>query len=73
MIDAIRELDMFNIGYDAGKNGLSDLDQLSRVICRSMPRPDQVKAEAMIRAGYEYCLLEQTAMINDGVRLPYRP
>jgi len=69
-MNANRELDFFNSGYDAGKGEPSAI--IARLLCKTMPRPDKAKARAMIQAGYEYFLLESDAM-DDGARLPYRP
>ena len=67
----IQELDLFNRGYDTAKGEL-DSSLITRLVCKAMPRPDKAKAETMIKAGYEYYLLECDAM-DDGARLPYRP
>ena len=66
-----RELDCFNAGYDTAK-GIADTGLITRLITRTMPRPDQAKADALVKAGFEYYLLECDAM-DDGARLPYRP
>lgn len=67
----IQELDLFDRGYDTAKGEL-DASLITRIIRRTMPRPDKAKAEAMIKAGFEYYLLECDAL-DDGARLPYRP
>ena len=70
-MNANRELDFFNAGYDTGK-GIPDTSLITRLICKAMPRPDKALAETLIKAGYEYYLMESDAM-DDGARLPYRP